>query len=296
MEDSHPSKDEGFFRKASRGFSRLFNSGDSDDQVDELKQMVSEGQEMGVIEDDEARMIKNIFEFGDKEVSDIMTHRRHVVGLDVCTRIEDAARFMAEKPYSRYPVYEEEMDNILGILHVKDVLRAILDGKRDQEIRLIMREPYFVPDTQNIDDLFGDMQKKKMHMAIVIDEYGQMAGVVAMEDILEEIVGNIQDEYDVDEAYIVKKDEHTYLMKGTAPLDEVEEVLGVSFDEDDFDILNGLLTASLEHIPEEGEAASVSLSGWKFTVISVAKNMIGEVLVERLPEDTSDDSEADSQK
>ena len=298
MEDSHPSghKDKGFFKKASKGLARLFGSDDSDAQVDEIKQMVSEGQEMGVLEDEEAKMINNIFEFGDKEVSDIMTHRRHVVGVEVNTDVETAARMMLEKPYSRYPVYEEEIDNIVGILHVKDVLRAMLNEKQHLEIRQIMRPPYFVPDTQNIDTLFRDMQQKKMHMAVVIDEYGQMAGVVAMEDILEEIVGNIMDEYDVDETFIIKKGSNKYLMKGMTPLDEVEETLNISLEEYDFDILNGLLTSLLEHVPEEGEKTSLIIKGYKFTVQSVENNMIKEVLVEKIDEEPVNDANSGLQQ
>lgn len=287
MEDSHPSDNKGVLRKAFRGLAKMFSS-EADRQEraeEELKQMVTESHEKGVLEADEAKMINNIFEFSDKEVSDIMTHRSHVVGVDVTMKALDAAKMMLSQSYSRFPVYEEDIDNIVGILHVKDVLRVIVELGNDFEIRSIMRKPYFVPDTQNIDILFREMQKSKMHMAIVIDEYGQTAGIVAMEDIIEEIVGNIFDEYDQEEKYIVKKDQDTYVMKGMAPLDEVEEALGVSFEEEDFDTLNGLIISKLEHIPEEDEQAGTDIAGYEFTVVSVENNMIQEVFVKKLPEE-----------
>ncbi len=250
---------------------------------EEIIMMVSEGHEQGVLEANEAEMINNIFEFNDKEVSDIMTHRRKIVGVDVDLDIAQAASLMLKERFSRYPVYEGDIENIIGVLHLKDLMRAIMGEEQTPEsIREIMRQPYYVPDTQNIDSLFKEMQQKKMHMAIVIDEYGQTAGIVAMEDILEEIVGNIFDEYDVDESYIQPLGEDGWLMRGIAPLDEVGDVLGVAdMDEGEFDTLNGLLVSRLEHIPSEEEKASVVASGFRFEVLSVKNNMIQEVRVTR---------------
>lgn len=248
---------------------------------EEIIMMVSEGHEQGVLEANEAEMINNIFEFNDKEVSDIMTHRRKIVGVDVDMDISEAASLMLKERFSRYPVYEGDIENIIGILHLKDLMRAIMEEDRTPEnIREIMRQPYYVPDTQNIDSLFKEMQQKKMHMAIVIDEYGQTAGIVAMEDILEEIVGNIFDEYDVDESYIQPLCEDSWIIRGIAPLDEVGDVLGVeSLDEGEFDTLNGLLVSRLEHIPSDEEKASVETAGYRFEVLSVKNNMIQEVKV-----------------
>jgi len=293
MEEGHPnSSNKGFFKRFSNGFARMFGVSDEPEQVEEeLKQMVTEGHEKGILEEDEAKMINNIFEFSDKEVSDIMTHRRHVVGLKADMKVSEAARCIMKESFSRFPVYEEDIDNIVGILHIKDILGALVARDENLSLRQIMREPYFVPDTQNIDNLFKDMQQKKMHMAIVVDEYGQTAGVVAMEDILEEIVGNIFDEYDLEENYILKKADGTYLMKGFAPLDEIERALDVDFGENDFDTLNGLLIAELEHIPSEDEKVSVDIAGCRFSVLSVKNNMISEVKVEKLytPDEVQED-------
>lgn len=250
---------------------------------EEIIMMVSEGHEQGVLEANEAEMINNIFEFNDKEVSDIMTHRKDIVGVDVSMDARAAADMMLSERFSRFPVYEGDIENIIGILHLKDIMRALMEkNDSDIHIRDIMREPYYVPDTQNIDHLFRGMQQKKVHMAIAIDEYGQTAGLVAMEDILEEIVGNIFDEYDVDETYIQKVGESMWIMQGSAPLDEVGEALGIEdLDEGEFDTLNGLIVAKLEHIPAQGEHVCISIGGYKFEVLSVNNNMIGEVRVTR---------------
>lgn len=281
MEESYSGNSKGFFKKFSNSFARMFGMNNDSEQVEEeIRQMVSEGHERGILEEDEAIMINNIFDFSDKAASDIMTHRRHMKGLDAELTIGEAAQLLINEVYSRYPVYEEEIDNVIGVVHVKDIMRALVEKNESMNLRKVMREPYFVPETQNIDNLFRDMQKKKMHMAIVVDEYGQTAGLVAMEDILEEIVGNIFDEYDREENNIVKKDQNTYIIKGITPLEDIEEALDVDFGEHDFDTLNGLLIASLEHIPAEDEKVSIKIAGCRFSVLSVKKNMISEVKVE----------------
>lgn len=261
---------------------------DLEDNVteDEIMSMVNEGQEQGVLASNEAEMISNIIEFDEKEVKDIMTHRKKIVTIDCNQTVEQALRFMLEKSYSRFPLYEDDIDNIIGILHVKDVTRCYMSPKfKNKSLKLIARKPYFVPDTQNIDVLFNDMQLKKVHMAIAVDEYGQTAGLVAMEDILEEIVGNILDEYDEDEKLIIKQGEGQYLMKGLAGLDDIEDTLGIEIEEEDFDTLNGLLTSLLNRIPSEGEHISVSYAGYLFEILDVKNKMIRFVRVTKELED-----------
>ena len=249
-------------------------------------QMVSEGHEQGVLEASEAKMIGNIMEFDEKEVSDIMTHRRKIVGVDVDMNVEQAAALILNERFSRYLVYEGDIENIIGILYQKDILRAMLEGDRKQlDIRAIMREPFFVPDTQSLSTLFKAMQQKMVHMAVVIDEYGQTAGIVAMEDILEEIVGNIFDEYDLDECEFQKIGVDTWLMKGTAALEDVSELLGVDFEEEEFDTLNGLLISRLERIPAESEHPSLTICGWLFKVKTIKNNIIEEVYVIRVKDE-----------
>lgn len=247
---------------------------------EEIIMMVSEGHEQGVIEASEAEMISNIFEFDDKEVSDIMTHRRHICAVDSRLSLQEAAEFMAKERYSRYPVYEDDTDNIIGILHLKDVMRLMVSQDTNVKITDVMRKPFFVPDTQNINALFKDMQARKVHMAIVVDEYGQSCGLVAMEDILEEIVGNILDEYDQDEDYI-QVIGGSYLMKGLTPLEDISDLLGITFEED-FETLNGLLISKLDRIPKTSEFASVDIEGYTFKVMSVNDNAISLVKVTKI--------------
>lgn len=274
MDEGNP-----LIKKLGRWFRSHSDMENIEDTVeDEIIQIVSEGHEQGAIDAQEAKMISNIMEFDDKVASEVMTHRINITAFEVNTPFREAAIAMANERYSRYPVYEKDMDNIVGILHIKDVLRVLLARPDAKDIREVMRKPYFVPETQNISHLFREMKNKSQHMAVVIDEYGQTAGVVSMEDILEEIVGNILDEYDVDEHFIQEIGNHTYLMKGLAELSEVEEVLHIDFD-DDFETLNGFLISRLEHIPTMNEKASVTCKGYTFEVVSMADNTIDIVKV-----------------
>ncbi len=269
--------------------------GDSDDESQEEKmeeeiiQMVSEGHEQGTIDAQEAKMISNIMEFDDKVASEVMTHRKNIAAFEVELPLRVFAGRSVDFRYSRYPVYEKDMDNIVGILHIKDVLKSLLACQEGKPVRDVMRHPYYVPETQNISRLFREMKNRSVHLAVVIDEYGQTAGVISMEDIMEEIVGNNLDEYDVDEHFIQEMEDHTYLMKGLTELSEVEDVLNIEFD-NDFDTLNGFLISRLEHIPSEDEKASISYRGYHFQVIGVAENTIQMVKVTPLENKTLQES------
>lgn len=247
---------------------------------EEIISIVNEGSRQGVLEDNEVEMISNIIELDEKEVRDVMTHRRKVISVSTEMTVEEAVKFMLDESYSRYPLYEGEKDNIVGVLHLKDLTRYYVT-KRDKNVSLkeIAREPYFVPDTQAVDTLFDYMQKNKIHMAIAVDEYGQMAGIVAMEDILEEIVGNIFDEYDIDERMIIKQGNNGYIMKGLTPIEEVEETLGIEILQDDFDTLNGWLISLLGHLPRDKEKSVVTAEGYRFQIIDAKNNMIRHVKV-----------------
>ena len=274
MDESTP-----LIKKIGKWFRNDFDDEKIEERVEEeIIQMVSEGQEQGAIDVQEAEMISNIMEFDDKVASEVMTHRKNMVAFEVNTPLREAAIAMANGRFSRYPVYEDEMDNIVGILHIKDVLKFLLACPDGKDIRDVMRKPYFVPETQNISRLFREMKNKSQHMAVVIDEYGQTAGVLSMEDILEEIVGNILDEYDIDEKFIQEIGEHTYLMRGLTELSEVEDILDISFD-DDFETLNGFLISKLEHIPSANEKASIVYRGHVFEIVGIADNTIDLVKV-----------------
>lgn len=264
---------------------------------EEIISMVNEGHEQGVLEASEAEMIHNIFEFDDKEARDIMTHRKHVVAVDGDMTLSEALDFMLEKSNSRFPVYREDIDNIIGIIHIRDAMlrsrEEALQKVPISQIPGLVREAKFIPETRNINSLFRSMQSQKNHMVIVVDEYGQTAGLVAMEDILEEIVGNILDEYDVEDNMIVKQADGSFLMKGMAPLADVCEALDLSDEElADYDTLNGYLISLIDKIPEDHEQFKIKDRGWLFEVLSVENKMIQNVRVTPLAEETPEEGDA----
>ena len=230
-------------------------------------------------------MITNIFEFDDKEAADIMTHRKSMVALDGETTLAEAMAFVVKEAVnSRFPVYEEDIDNIVGILHMRDML-AFAEKREDldkpiSKIPGLLREAHFIPETKNINALFKEMQSEKIHIEIVVDEYGQTAGLVTMEDILEEIVGNIMDEYDKEEPDIVERGNGAFLLSGQAPLDDVEDALKIEFEEEDrdnFDTLNGFLISRLGHLPEENERAEVTYGNYVFRILKAENKVIRTV-------------------
>ncbi len=253
---------------------------------EEIISMVNEGHESGVLDADEAEMIHNIFEYGDKEADEIMTHRKNIVALEGSSVLKEALDFILEQNHSRFPVYEGSLDNIIGTVNLKDAVKCNMQEKNQQlpikEVEGLLRPARFIPETRNISDLLKNMQKLKAHMVIVVDEYGQTAGLVTMEDILEEIVGNIQDEYDAEEESIIRQPDGSWLMLGTAPLEEVEECLGVEFGEEEIETLNGLLTFILDRIPSENEDIRVEREGYLFQVLEVRNKIIYKVRVTRL--------------
>ena len=279
---SHP----GFFRN----LKSLFGKGNSDKVTEEeIISMVNEGHENGLLEANETELIHNIFEYGDKEAGDIMTHRKNIVAVDGTMKLKDALNYMLDQNYSRFPVYEENIDNIIGFLHFKDAVKANRDPKEQKMIRElpnILRPARFIPETRNISDLLRTMQKQKLHFVIVVDEYGQTAGLVTMEDIIEEIVGNIQDEYDMEEEDIVELPDHSFIIRGVTPLEDVEEALGVSFGEDEIETLNGFLISILDRIPADDEHIVINHSGYRFAVQSIQNKVIQKVHVSKLPEST----------
>lgn len=255
---------------------------------DEIISMVNEGHEQGVLDAREAEMIQNIFEMDDKKAGDIMIHRKNIIGIDGAQDLNAAIAFMVEQPLSRFPVYLDNIDNIIGILHFKDAMRFHTMSQYDnwliKDIPELIREAKFIPETRGINLLFRGMQSGKLQMVIVADEYGQTAGLVTMEDILEEIVGNIQDEYDKDVEFIRRDGNGDLLMDGMTPLADVEDTLGVSFDET-YDTLNGLLISRLDRIPEDGEKAEITENGYLFQIIEVKNKIIRLVKITKLQEE-----------
>ena len=205
-------------------------SAEDDERIteEEIRMMMEVGEEKGVIQDTEKEMIDNVFEFDDKRVSEIMTPRPDIVSIRADAQLDFITEVIDEEKYTRIPVYKENIDNIIGILHVKDLIQFIQKDKKEFCLEKIIRTPYFVPETKKTDDLFTELKKHKVQMAVVIDEYGGTAGIVTMEDLVEEIVGNIFDEYDIEEkdSEYEYLDNNTYIFDGSISLDKVEEVLG----------------------------------------------------------------------
>lgn len=235
--------------------SKFFGVNENEEETvteEEIRMMVDVGEEKGTIEEEEKELINNIFEFNDKTVAEVMIHRKDVFAVDVNADIYEKLDSIDEYKYSRIPVYEETIDEIVGILYIKDLLKYITAHTKI-EIKSIMREAYFVSEHKMINDLFKELQKNKTQMAIVLDEYGGTAGVITMEDILEELVGNIFDEYDEEELDYKKLDDNTFLINGSVSIYDLRKILNVEIEEGEYDTLSGYLTEKLGRIPEDNE-------------------------------------------
>lgn len=241
--------------KSTNIISKIFGISENEEEIvteEEIKMMIDEGEEKGTIEQEEKEMINNIFEFNDITVSEVMTHRTDIFAVDISSDIEEILKDLDDYKYSRVPVYNETIDNIEGILFVKDLLKYFRT-KKPLKIKNMIREAYFVSENKPINELFKDLQKNKMQMAIVIDEYGGTAGLVTMEDLLEEIVGNIFDEYDDIENEIEKIDDNTFLISGKISINELKKVLGIDVPEGEYETLSGYLLELLGRVPEDEE-------------------------------------------
>lgn len=255
-----------------------------DEKVEEeILSMVEEGHEQGVILEEEAEMISNIFEFADKLARDVMTNRQRIVAIDRNMLIQDALLFAVENKFSRYPVFEEDIDNIIGVLHLKDLVAAYLENP-SQPVSEIADEAMMIHPTYDISKLLKKMQQEKIHMAVVIDEYGQTEGIVTMEDIIEEIIGNILDEHDEEEKVFKRKAKDGYVVEGLLPLDEVEELIPeLEFPEAEIETLNGFLLCELGRLPEEGEKIEIDYQGYRFRPVEIKDKMIKLVKITKLP-------------
>ena len=261
---------------------------------EEILSMVNEGQEQGVILDSEAKMISRIMEFGDKEAQDVMTNRNNIHAFDANVTLKEAVEMIMNDHFSRFPVYEETIDHVIGFIYLKDAMRMQMHEKMNQmsigSIRRLLRKPVFVPETKSIDSVFRMMQTSKTQMVVVIDEYGQTSGILTLEDILEEIVGNIQDEFDVDDKFVISAKQDGYIFSGTTPLEYIEELLQIDLEQEEYETLNGFVIGKLEHIPEEGDVGfAFEASGYDFSVLEVKNRMIQEVGIKRKKMETTVD-------
>ena len=235
--------------------SKVFGVSAEDEEVvteEEIRMMVDVGEEKGAIEEEERELINNVFEFNDKVVSEVMIHRTEIYAVDIKSTISDLIDDLDALKYSRIPVYEETIDDIKGIVYTKDLIKY-LKKQRDVKMKTMMHDALFVSENKPINELFKEMQKHKVQMAIVVDEYGGTSGIITMEDILEELVGNIFDEYDEVELDYEKIDDNTYLINGDVSIFDLKKILGIEVPEGEYDTLSGYLIELMGRIPEDDE-------------------------------------------
>lgn len=235
--------------------SKIFGVKENEEEIvteEEIKMMIDEGEEKGTIDQEEKELLNNVFEFNDTTASKIMTPRIDIFALKISQDLYEVLDELDDYKYSRIPVYEDTIDNIKGIILIKDILKDLRDKKKIN-IKKLIKEVHFVPESVPIDKLFRQLQRNKMQMAIVIDEYGGTAGLVTMEDILEELVGNIFDEHDEEELEYELIDENTYMVNGNISIGDLEKIIGIEISDGDYETLSGYLLGKLEELPPEGE-------------------------------------------
>lgn len=261
----------------SGSFKKLFRKESSTE--DEIKQLVEEDE--GDLEISQRKIISNVFEFDDTNAGDIMTHRTDIAAVEDNQSLYDVVKTAIDEGYSRIPVFHEDLDNILGIIYVKDLLKFI-GTKIDDNESLVdyLREPLFIPETIPCGKLFAKMTETRIQLAIVVDEYGGTAGLVTLEDIIEELVGDIEDEYDDDEESVKKLDENTYIFEGITDIDDACEILGFEFPEGDYDTLAGFVISQLGFVPSNKDINTIAeYNGAKFEILKVEDRRIEKLKV-----------------
>ena len=256
------------------------NQTDKSVTEEEIRMMVDVGSESGNIEDTEKEMIENVFEFNDKEVSEIMTHRKKIISLPIDAGYEEVMRVAREEKFTRIPVYKNTIDDIIGILHIKDLI-GIMPPTEDAPFKLekFIREPLIVHETRKISSLFGEMKNCGMQMAVIVDEYGGTMGIATIEDMLEELVGNITDEFDDEAEEFVKLSNGDYIVRGDMTLSDLEDVLDIELTNDEYDTIAGLVISQLDRVPEETEHPVVNYKNLRIKVLKVEENAISKVLI-----------------
>ena len=257
-----------------------------DDAVteEEILQIVGEGEEKGVIEETEKDMIANILDFNDTTAEETMTHRTDIIAVADDASISEAVEAAVENGCSRVPVYHEDIDSVVGICYVKDLLPYVGKDLPDfVKLTDMMRPAYFVPETKKCSQLFTELTERKVQIAIVVDEYGGTAGLITLEDLVESIVGNIQDEYDNEEEEIQQVSETEFTVDGTASIDEISDLTGIELPEGDYDTIAGLVTELLGRIPKEDEQPNVRIKGLSITVLSVEDQRLARLLLVKEP-------------
>lgn len=268
----------------SHGISKIFGRGSSADAKSKTEEkilmMVDEGEENGSIEENTKSMIENVFDFDDTTVGEIMTHRKDIVAVEDNAKIKDLTKIAIKSGCSRIPVYHEDIDNIIGIIYVKDLLKFVSTNTPSEIIgKDMIRKAVFVPESKRCSEMFEYMTKNKIQIAVVVDEFGGTGGIITMEDLIESILGNIQDEYDNEEEEIKKLAENSFKVDGATSLDEIGELTGIDFEDEEDDTIAGVMLDRLGHIPKNSEHPSIEIGNVKFTVLEVENRRISKILV-----------------
>ena len=290
-----------FLTKSTNLVLRMFridpNQTDKTVTEEEIRMMVDVGSESGNIEDSEKEMIENVFEFNDKEVSEIMTHRKKIISLPIDAEYDEVMRVAREEKFTRIPVYKDTIDDIIGILHIKDLI-GIMPPTEDAPFKLekFIREPLIVHETRKISSLFGEMKNCGMQMAVIVDEYGGTMGIATIEDMLEELVGNITDEFDDEAEEFVKLSNGDYIVRGDMTLSDLEDVLDIELDNDEYDTIAGLVISQLDRVPEESEKPVVNYKNLRIKVLKVEENAIAKVLIHINPVEIPEEGKEENVK
>ena len=255
---------------------------------EEIRMLVDVGEEKGVIENIQKEMINNIFEFDDINVADVMTHRTDMIAVEDTDSLESVVELSIKHGFSRLPVYHEDPDEIIGVIYIKDLLKFIdEDLPEDKGPADIMRQAYYVPSTKSCGSLFQEMTEKRTQFAVVVDEYGGTAGIITLEDLIEAIVGNIQDEYDNEDEEIVELDDKTFTVDGITLIEEVNEIIGDKIPEGDYETLGGFLMSRLGYLPKDGQKNEIDFLNLHFTILNMEDKRVGKVRIEITPEEES---------
>lgn len=269
------------------------NDNDKEVTEEEIRMMVDVGSESGNIDDTEREMIDNVFEFNDKEVSEIMTHRKKITAIPDDATYKEAVKVASEERYSRIPVYNGTIDDIVGILHIKDLLGV---SEETYDLSELMRDPLIVHESRKISSLFSEMKKGGLQMAVIVDEYGGTMGICTIEDMLEELVGSITDEFDDEERQnLIQLSNGDLIVAGDTTLSDLEGLLDIEFEDDEYDTIAGLVIQNLDRVPEEREKPIVTYKNLSIKVLHVEDRWISKVLIHKLPE-VSEDGEDKTDK
>ena len=250
---------------------------------DEIKTIIEISESKNIISDQESDMILNILKSDDKDAKDIMTHRKDIIAIDSELTLAEAVNFMLDQPYTRIPVFSEDIDNIIGVINLRNVFKLYISpnthSMKLSEINGLLRPINLVPETRDLDQLFQEMQENKTHLIVVVDEYGRTSGIVSIEDIIKEIIGNVFDEDDKEGDDIITISENKYIVKGITSLEELSEILNIDFEDEENETINGFLITLLGHLPDGEEKIELDFKGYKFKAIMVDDKFIEKIII-----------------